>query len=356
MNKMLMRSIVAFAAGWFFLYGSSVSASTVGGMCGEKDRIISAIGYGTAHSEMLTEGQLQIMAIRAARMDAFRALAEQVQGVQIDGQSTISTLITKSDQLRVRVDAMVRGASVILVNPIQEYTFEVGVELKMSPAMLARAGLCKMEELSPVVEEAPVLAAEQIEEVAKEDEEVVEAEMVLEPLPATAEVQTQIIEESIEEVSPEEKIEQNSERSPEQLIGDGLNMELVEAVRKNQSQAPILLRDAIVGGMDREVALASVLTGMVEPNQVELENVINQAVALGLNREEADRAVNRVKQACSVCEAIEQPSAAPIMEIESGPVEEVAPQSLSEAVVEQQEAAVTEVQGEAVDGEEAVKE
>jgi hypothetical protein len=119
-----------------------------------------------------------------------------------------------------------------------------------------------------------------------------------------------------------EVLSSESTKSTNETIEDGLNMELVESVRANQENASILLREAILAGMDREVAVASVLTGMVEPTQLELENVINQAVALGLNRDEADRAVNRVKQVCSICNELENPAAEPIKEISSGPVAE----------------------------------
>ncbi len=345
MKKLLIQSVVALSAGWLFLYGSSVSAVSIGGSCGEQDRILSAIGYGTAHQEWLSEGQLQIMAIRAAKMDAFRSLAEQVQGVQINGQSTISTLVSKSDMLRVRVDALVRGASMISVNPIQENTFEVMVELKMTPAMLARAGLCKMpepklepEQTTEVIGEQPL---EQSPEEMESDQEqpaelklVVPQEIVEMDGPEVATEEDPIVEQqTVPDVDETVEVTKSRE-SADEAVKDGLDMDLVEAVRKNQSQAPILLRDAIVGGMDREVALASVLTGMVEPEQMELENVINQAVALGLNRDEADRAVNRVKQACSVCDELESPAEAPIMEIESGPIEASDSVPLSETAPE----------------------
>jgi len=342
MKKHLVQSVVAIAAGWFFLYGSVVSAASETVRCGIENQIISAIGYGTAHSEMLSEGQLQIMAIRAAKMDAFRALAERVEGVKINGQSTVSSMISKSDQLRVRVDALVRGASVVSINPIQQHTFEVVVDLKMTPSMLGRAGLCHMDEQitddidivvgaeegqhqDEVGQQQEVMKVTIVEPAAEELNAVIEPKSV-----DIAASEGEVTEESIEIGSTEQSAVEESE-----TIRDGLDMDLVEKVRKNQPQAPLLLRDAILEGMDREVALASVLTGMVEPNQLELENVINQAVALGLNRDEADRAVNRVKQACSACEVLEVPSTAPLIEIESGP-EDVA-QSDSEVPLQQEQ-------------------
>ena len=46
---------------------------------------ITAVGYGASRENGYTPGQRRLMAMRASKLDAYRALAEQVQGVWVNG-------------------------------------------------------------------------------------------------------------------------------------------------------------------------------------------------------------------------------------------------------------------------------
>ena len=95
----------------------------------EKKRFV-AIGYGAAIGD--TEGQRQLMAIRAGKMDAYRAMAERVHGFRISGSTTVSSMMVKSDNFRIYVDAQLRGAKLVSVQPMTEDTYEVTMELEMN--------------------------------------------------------------------------------------------------------------------------------------------------------------------------------------------------------------------------------
>jgi len=57
---------------------------------------ISGIGYGAESTfGAYTPGQRRLMAIRASKLDAYRALAEQLHGVKNDSNTSISTLTAK---------------------------------------------------------------------------------------------------------------------------------------------------------------------------------------------------------------------------------------------------------------------
>lgn len=95
---------------------------------------VTAIGYGaTSNYEGYTDGQQRLMAIRASKLDAYRSLAEQIYGAKINGNTTVSAMMSKSDGFRARIDAMIRGARVISVTPMADSNYETVVEVFFDP-------------------------------------------------------------------------------------------------------------------------------------------------------------------------------------------------------------------------------
>ncbi len=91
---------------------------------------ISGIGYGAESTySAYTPGQRRLMAIRASKLDAYRALAEQLYGIKIDSNTAISTLTAKNDSFRARVNAVVRGARVVSVTPMADHNYETVLEV-----------------------------------------------------------------------------------------------------------------------------------------------------------------------------------------------------------------------------------
>lgn len=93
---------------------------------------VTAIGYGAINaSERYSEGQKKLLAIRASKLDAYRALVEQVYGVRITSTTTVGALVTQNDNFRVSVDAYIRGARVVntTLNPDGNYETTVEIEL-----------------------------------------------------------------------------------------------------------------------------------------------------------------------------------------------------------------------------------
>jgi hypothetical protein len=72
------------------------------------------------------------MAMRAAQVDAYRNLAEQVQGFRITGSTTVSAFAVQNDTIRSYVDSYIRGARVVSTTSIADGNFQVEVELDMT--------------------------------------------------------------------------------------------------------------------------------------------------------------------------------------------------------------------------------
>lgn len=71
------------------------------------------------------------MAIRASRLDAYRALVEQVYGVRVTSNTTVAGLVAQNDSFRVYVDAYLRGAKVLSVTPMAEGNYETVLEIEL---------------------------------------------------------------------------------------------------------------------------------------------------------------------------------------------------------------------------------
>lgn len=97
---------------------------------------VSAVGHGTltyAQYGQYSQGQQKLMAMRAARLDAYRNLAEQIHGFQLSGATTISAFASQNDYVRVYVDAFVQGARVVDVTALPDGRYEARVEALLPP-------------------------------------------------------------------------------------------------------------------------------------------------------------------------------------------------------------------------------
>lgn len=80
---------------------------------------LTAVGYAPIdrqHGE--TEQERVLQAMRASRLEAYRELVEQVQGVRISGTSDVSDMMLQNDQFRSQISGVIRGAEVIRSYPV----------------------------------------------------------------------------------------------------------------------------------------------------------------------------------------------------------------------------------------------
>ena len=91
---------------------------------------ISAVGYAVVSSQPgRSENQRRLMAIRSARMAAMRELAEQIHGLNVEGNTTVIDLMVQNDTFRGIVSGTIRGARTVRINPTGSDTYEVLLEI-----------------------------------------------------------------------------------------------------------------------------------------------------------------------------------------------------------------------------------
>ena len=97
---------------------------------------VGATGYGAPPPKYYPENQRRLMAMRASKIDAYRALAESINGLHIWGGTTIGDMVVQRDRYRVFVDAYVRGARIVSMTANDDGNYETVVELMVDDAFL----------------------------------------------------------------------------------------------------------------------------------------------------------------------------------------------------------------------------
>lgn len=113
---------------------------------------ITGIGYGAESTyEAYTQGQRRLMAIRSSKLDAYRSLAEQLYGIKIDSNTSVSTLTAKNDSFRARVNAIVRGARVVSITPMADKNYETVLEVYVDKVFFTNAFVYSGSTSGPMV-------------------------------------------------------------------------------------------------------------------------------------------------------------------------------------------------------------
>jgi hypothetical protein len=120
--KFFFSAVLVFGltgCNWYIPYSDDygdIGSLAQGGM-------IEVTGYSVIQSHSGSEPQQRLMAIKAARLDAFRQLAEVVYGAYIDSNTTVSDLTIQDDVFRSRVEGVIYGAELIKIEPISNDTY-----------------------------------------------------------------------------------------------------------------------------------------------------------------------------------------------------------------------------------------
>ncbi len=96
----------------------------------ERNAAIRATGYAVISTQNhKNPSQQRLMAIRASKLDAYRALTEQVYGQQLDATTTVAEMMITSDTFRTRVQGIIYGAVLESITPIGDDTYETTLSL-----------------------------------------------------------------------------------------------------------------------------------------------------------------------------------------------------------------------------------
>lgn len=138
---MKLVAILALAAASLMSACGSVQITTTPAVSARPAIVtLNATGYGAVNMascegqcDRVSPAQRKLLAMRAARLDAYRAMAEQVYGLRVEGGSTVGSLALKDDSFKVYIDAFIRGARVTKVAQRDDGTYETTVEMDFDP-------------------------------------------------------------------------------------------------------------------------------------------------------------------------------------------------------------------------------
>jgi len=105
--------------------------------------VIYANGYGVA-PEDTPEYKKRLLARRAAQVDAYRNLAEILEGVRVNSETTIQDLTLKSDTVKTKVEGLIKGSSMI-ADRYQNNVAQVTLEIKMDGGLATITNKIELE-------------------------------------------------------------------------------------------------------------------------------------------------------------------------------------------------------------------
>ena len=99
--------------------------------------IVKAVGYAPISLQKgASDSQKMILAIRSSKLDAYRELAEQVYGHNINAQTSVKGMIARNDSLKAKVTGLIRGAKVVKNYALGDiYTTELELDMKVVYAL-----------------------------------------------------------------------------------------------------------------------------------------------------------------------------------------------------------------------------
>lgn len=112
----------------------------------ERIENLTATGYAVISVQNhRNAGQQRLLAMRAAKLDAYRMLTEQVYGLQLDANSTVADMVVTSDSFRSKVQGVIYGATLVSITPVGEDTYETTLALDKSVVQQLRRLYANMQ-------------------------------------------------------------------------------------------------------------------------------------------------------------------------------------------------------------------
>ena len=123
-----------------------------------EDGYVEAIGIGAPPERYLGKPNARPMALRAAKLDAYRNILEVIKGVRVDSNTVVRDFMTENDEIRTSVEGVVRNFTVVNQDYMSDGTIEVTVRMNLS-GRLSQTVLPKGPEPEPSAAPAPAPAA-----------------------------------------------------------------------------------------------------------------------------------------------------------------------------------------------------
>jgi len=120
--KSIVAGVLVLALAVFSLPAAEAATDWDGGR-------IRAEGTGVAPMNTVSAAQARALARRAAIADAYRQLAEQIRGVDVDASTTVENMMVTNDTVRTHVSALVRGARIVEEKALRDGAYTVTLEV-----------------------------------------------------------------------------------------------------------------------------------------------------------------------------------------------------------------------------------
>ena len=101
------------AAAILFATSAGASAQTYVDGVNWSQKVITVTGEGLAPRDTVNMTQAKGLALQAAKADAYRKMAEVVNGVRVDSETTVEKMLTTRDVIKTRVSATIKGAKIV---------------------------------------------------------------------------------------------------------------------------------------------------------------------------------------------------------------------------------------------------
>lgn len=96
-----------------------------------KKQVITVIGEGVVPTNAVNYTQAKNLASKAAKADAYRKLAEIINGVRVEGETTVEKLLTTHDQVKIKVAATIKGAKIVDETFLSDGGYRVVVQMPL---------------------------------------------------------------------------------------------------------------------------------------------------------------------------------------------------------------------------------
>jgi hypothetical protein len=146
MRSKLIVTVTVIVSMLFLYAGISFSQEKVSGsqwtqiveQMGDKGKInwsegyIEAVGIGAPPERYIGKPNARPMALRAAKVDAYRNLLETTKGVRVDSTTVVKDFTVESDVINTQVEGLVKGAKVVNQDYLSDGTVEVTLRMPMA--------------------------------------------------------------------------------------------------------------------------------------------------------------------------------------------------------------------------------